>query len=97
MILIINFCPKLEKRRYRLSEESVDTCVYPDNAGSKMIQCYFVFHHFFISFIFECKVFMLDTLPVIIITLFVNCFTNNFYLISFYIYFLTNQNIYASK
>ena len=47
MILIIKFCPKLEKRRYRLSEESVDTCVYPDNARSKMIQCYLVFHHFF--------------------------------------------------
>ena len=51
MILKIKFCPKLEKRRYRLSEESVDTCVYPDNARSKMIQCYLVFHHFFSIFL----------------------------------------------
>ena len=70
MILIIKFCPKLEKRRYRLSEESVDTCVYPDNARSKMIQCYLVFHHFF-KYIFSCKVFMLETLAIIIKNLFV--------------------------
>ena len=55
MFLIIKLCPKLEKRRYRLSEESADTCVYPDNARSKMIQCSFVFRHFLFRLLLKAK------------------------------------------
>ena len=55
MFLIIELCPKLEKRRYRLSEESADTCVYPDNARSKMIQCSFVFRHFLFRLLLKAK------------------------------------------